>query len=148
MGCILFSSWGDTSSVQQPAVEETRSETQEQYRQALQTQLTDILERIDGVGNADVLVTIAGSEAYHYAQEGDSTMSDAQVKTSHSYVTIGSGSSQQALIESVAHPTITGVVVVCEGGDRSTVQESVYHAVSVVCGISTAQIYVTKGATP
>ena len=56
---------------------------------------------------------------------------------------VGSGSSQSALVEQTQDPWITGVVVVCEGGDSIQVKEQVYQAVSVACSISTAQIYVT-----
>lgn len=106
--------------------------SQESYRLQLQEQLADMLSNMSGVGRAEVLVTIRGSEAYHYAQEADSR-----------YVTVG-GSQKEALVESISHPEITGVIVACEGGSRSTVQETVYQAVSVACGLHTTQIYVTQ----
>ena len=87
------------------------------------------------------VVTLGGSEEYHYAIEGDEMISDEQVKHSSSYVTVGG--SRTPLMESVSHPPVTGVVVACEGGMRSTVQEDVYRTVAVACGISTARIYVT-----
>lgn len=144
MGCILLSSFmtSDTndSSVEQ---KENLSESPQEYRMRIQEELCAMLTKIAGVGKVDVLVTLQGSEEYHYAQEGDSLITDEQVKNKHTYVTIG-GSAEEPLVESVTHPPIIGVVVACEGGDRSTVQESVYHAVSVACGITTAEIYVTK----
>lgn len=144
MGCILLSSFftADTEPEVQQAPEASAA-AQEAYRQQMETELTAILGRMAGVGRVEVLVTVTGSEEYHYAKEGDSMVSDEQVKSSSSYVTVG-GSAREALVESVTHPPIAGVVVACEGGDRSTVKEQVYHAVAVACGISTAQICVTK----
>lgn len=144
MGCILLSSFL-TPDETETTVQQTEnlSETPQEYRIRIQSELSAMLNRIAGVGKAEVLVTLQGSEEYHYAQEGDSLITDEQVKNKHTYVTIG-GSAGKPLVESVTHPPIIGVVVACEGGDRSTVQESVYHAVSVACGISTANIYVTK----
>lgn len=144
MGCILLSSFLTPEEQEAEApITETSSETPEEYRLRIQEELAAMLSCIKGVGRAEVLVTVDGSEEYHYAKEGDSLISDEQVKNSSTYVTVG-GSSGEALVESVTHPPITGVVVACEGGDRSTVQESVYNAVSVACGISTAKIYVTS----
>lgn len=144
MGCILLSSfWAEDDKKTAPAETEALVDAPEDYRVQMQEELTSLLRCVAGVGEVEVLITVDGSEEYHYAKEGDSLVTDEQVKNSSAYVTIG-GSSKEALVESVTHPPITGVVVACEGGDRSSVQESVYRAVSVACGISTAQIYVTK----
>ena len=144
MGCILISSFLTSDDTEVPVQQtENLSETPQEYRMRIQSELCALLSKVAGVGNVEVLVTLQGSEEYHYAQEGDSLITDEQVKNKHTYVTIG-GSAGKPLVESVTHPPIIGVVVACEGGDRSTVQESVYYAVSVACGISTADIYVTK----
>lgn len=143
MACILLSTFmAPEEKEEEASATEACTETPEEYRLRMQEELSVMLSSIKGVGRAQVLVTVQGSEEYHYAKEGDSLISEEQVKNSSTYVTIG-GSSGEALVESVTHPPITGVVVACEGGDRSTVQESVYNAVSVACGISTAKIYVT-----
>ena len=70
------------------------------------------------------------------------TVSEEQVRSSTTYVTVGG--SRDALVESVSHPGITGVVVACEGGADSTVQEAVYRAVSVACGLPSNCIFVTR----
>ncbi|MDE5769486.1 MAG: hypothetical protein K2H29_01110 [Oscillospiraceae bacterium] len=148
MFCILCSSCfegesaessqdsGNNKNLKNPETSENSGEieniSQESYRLQLQQQLADMLSSMSGVGKTEVLVTIQGSEAYHYAQEENSR-----------YVTVG-GSQKEALVESISHPEITGVVVACEGGSRSTVQETVYQAVSVACGLHTTQIYVTQ----
>ncbi len=143
MGCILLSSFIDDNE-ETAAETQSAAETPEEYRLRMQEDLTELLSSVEGVGQVQVLITVKGSEEYHYATEGSSLITDEQVKNSSAYVTIGGSSKEQALIESITNPAITGVVIACEGGDRSSVQESVYHAVSVACGISTAQIYVTK----
>ncbi|MBE6849132.1 MAG: hypothetical protein E7502_04400 [Ruminococcus sp.] len=144
MGCILLSSVLSTDVPQDAApLMQTETETPEAYRLRMQEDLTAMLSGMAGVGRVQVLVTVQGSEEFHYAREGDSLVSDAQVRNRSTYVTIG-GSGGEALVESVTHPPITGVVVACEGGERSTVKEAVYNAVSVACGISTANIYVTR----
>lgn len=145
MGCILLSSFGSSKpEKEQPEVSQTV--TQEEYRLALEEQLTQMLGAISGVGKVQVLVTLGGSEEYQYARTDERTVSDSQMRSSTSYVTVG-GSSKEPLLESVSHPAITGVVVACDGGASSSVQEAVYMAVGVACGLTTAQIYVTKLAS-
>lgn len=145
MGCILLSSFGSSKpEKEQPEVSQTV--TQEEYRLALEEQLTQMLGAISGVGKVQVLVTLGGSEEYQYARTDERTVSDSQMRSSTSYVTVG-GSSKEPLLESVSHPAITGVVVACDGGASSSVQEAVYKAVGVACGLTTAQIYVTKLAS-
>ena len=133
MLCIgLSSCFEQKTETAFPEPSEPETSEQEAYREALQTQLASMLSQIAGVGEAQVLVTLEGSKTCHYAQDADSR-----------YVTVG-GTQKEALIESVSLPAVTGVVVACEGGGQSTVQETVYQTVSVACGLRISQIYVTK----
>ena len=147
LACILLSGFDskqadtDTRSAVSPS--ESESTSQEGYRQELEAQLTEMLGAMAGVGRVKVLVTLDGSEEYCYAQSGERLVSGEQVRSSTNYVTVG-GSSREPLLESVSHPSITGVVVVCDGGGGSSVQEAVYSAVAVACGLPTTKIYVTK----
>lgn len=140
MGSILL--FRSSPGPEQPEAAQT-AVTQEEYRLALQEQLTEMLSSISGVGRAEVLVTLGGSEEYRYARTDERTVSDSQMRSSTSYVTVG-GSSREPLLESVSYPAITGVVVACDGGASTAVQEAVYRTVGVACGLSATQIYVTK----
>ena len=127
MGCILLSSVLPSGTAAKEETGQTAA-AQEEYRRTL--------------GRVEVLVTLDGSEEYQYATQGDRTVSEEQVRSSTTYVTVGG--SRDALVESVSHPGITGVVVACEGGADSTVQEAVYRAVSVACGLPSNCIFVTR----
>ena len=137
MLCILMSSFLPEKKAEQKPVTNAES-----YRISLETQLHDLLEAMEGVGEVKVLVTLTGGEEYRYAKAGENSVSDSQTRNSMTYVTVGSG--REALLESVANPAITGVVVACTGGSSPVVQETVYRAVSVVCGLPAGQVYVTK----
>ena len=54
------------------------------------------------------------------------------------------GENNQPVTISIENPTITGVLIVCEGGDNSAVRERIYKAVSTSLNIGTNQIYVTQ----
>ena len=90
-------------------------------------QLTSLLSGMEGVGRAQVMVTLAGGEAYHYADSG---------------TRISAG--REALLETVSCPSVTGVVVICEGGGAPVIQERVTRAVQTACGIPGNHVYVAK----
>lgn len=141
MGCILLSSLLPEKAPEQAP----ENISAEEYRQSLEKQLTEILSAMDGTGQVRVLVTLAGGEEYRYAKADDRTVSDKQTRSSESYVTVGG--SREALLEMVAHPAVTGVVVACEGGASPVVQEGVCRAVCVACGLPSNRVFVTRLAS-
>ncbi len=110
------------------------------YAEQMQSKLKDILMTIEGVGKAEVLLTITSTEEYVYAESYKQSTSQAE----NSYVIIDKGSQKEALVKKINNPSISGVVIVCEGGDSSKICEKVYKAVSTALNIPTNRIYVTE----
>lgn len=90
-----------------------------EYENRLEQRLTDILSRIEGVGNVSVMVTLDTSGQTEYGRNAD-------------------------MLLSVTAPEVRGVIVVCDGGDSIAVKAKVYDAVSGVFGINSLHISVTK----
>lgn len=114
------------------------------YAQDMENRLEKILGKIEGVGKAEVMVTVCGTEEYIYAQDEKIKSSEKDTSTESEYVLIGSGGDKQALLKKVVSPEISGVVIICEGGDSNIVKERVYSSISAAFNISSSQIYVTK----
>lgn len=112
----------------------------ELYADETEKRLCEILMEIEGVGKAEVMLTITSTEEYVYAESIKSGAS----QTENSYVIIDKGSKKEALVKRVNNPAISGVVVVCEGGDDPRVCERIYNAVSTALNISTNKIYVAE----
>jgi stage III sporulation protein AG len=110
------------------------------YAQSIEEKLIEILSHIEGVGKVEVLVTAGTTEEYVYAKEGKTGSNSS----TDEIVIIDSGNGKQALTEKIIKPAITGVVIVCEGGDDSRVCERVYNAVRAALGIGASKIYVTE----
>ncbi len=89
-----------------------------EYERGLEKRLTEILSRIGGVGEANVMVTLDTSEQTEYGKNAD-------------------------MLLSVTAPKVRGVIVVCEGGDSVSVREKVIEAVTGVFGISSLRISVS-----
>lgn len=114
--------------------------TSEDYCRNTEARLEELLRNVNGVGDVRVMITAGSSGEYVYAV---SSRSDSDRKE-QDYVILKKGSEEEALIQNVLSPRITGVVVVCEGGGRDKVREEVYNTVSAVLGVSSGKIYVAQ----
>lgn len=116
----------------------------ENYTHDMENQLKRILEKIDGVGKTEVMVTVVGTEEYIYAEEEKIKKGENDSSEEKQYVIIGSSGDKQALLKKIVSPEISGVVIICEGGDSNIIKERVYNTISAVLNIPSQRIYVTK----
>ncbi len=113
----------------------------EQYKLRTEQQLEELLSAIDGVGKADVMIMLSGSEEYSYAV----SITADEDRSETEYVTVRGSSGEEPVLTNIKAPVITGVAVVCTGGDSDIVKEKVYNAVTSLTGLSSTSVYVTKG---
>lgn len=120
-----------------------------EYQKEIEEQLVNILQEINGVGKVKVMVTIEGSTEYVYAEEYNTKNDNTEDKTSQSYqnkyVIVDNGNTKEALVKKILKPKVSGVIVVCEGGNSPIISEKIYQAVSAVLDIPTNKICVAKG---
>ena len=90
-----------------------------EYSSKLKDQLLTIISKIDGVGEAEIFLTIDNSGENVYL-----TNSDTKTKS--------------------IEPTVRGVVVVCQGGDDPVVVSRVLSAVTRSLSISSDKVCITK----
>lgn len=129
----------------------------ERYTQELENRLTDIIESITGVGRAKVMVTLESGMEYIYADETQKRTGKSQDKVGNDtvrtqenndieqrVVLVDGEGGNQALIRMALQPKVKGVVVVCDGGDTTHVQQNVINAVTTALNISSARVCVIK----
>ena len=92
-----------------PSVGDTAAKDQSTYKEQLETQLTGLIEQIQGAGKTVVMVTLESGEERVYATDTQS----GQLQSQETHVLLENGS---ALEETVCFPVIRGVAVVCDGG--------------------------------
>ncbi len=90
-----------------------------EYSKQTESVLESLISKIEGVGEAKVMLTMENSVEYVYLK--DSTTKTKEVE-----------------------PVIRGVLVVCEGGGDPVVVERVTQAVTKALDISTAKVCVSK----
>ncbi len=147
MALILFSDMLFTDKEEKsPEKEQEQQITGEysEYTADMEKKLESILESIDGVGKSKVMITAKGTEEYVYAEEGRTDTDSDSISRDSKYVIVGSGNRKEALLKKVVNPEISGVIIVCEGGDRNVVREQVYKTVSAAFDIPAGRISVSK----
>ena len=151
-GDFLFSSKED-GTVQNNI---TDSPSIEQIEKKLEEKLLTVLEKIDGIGQTSIMLTIESGTEYVFAEEGkskhsqnnaftDSNLTSSQNSSENeiSYIIVeGVSGRKEALVKTIIQPKIRGVIVHCENGDNPYIKEKVVDAVSKIFGISTARISV------
>lgn len=108
---------------------EIKKEGAGEYRETLEVKLEALCEAMTG-GDVEVFVSLEDGFSYSYALDSRGGV-----------VTVGSGSSEEALVESVIMPRISGVGVVCAKGDFD--EKRLLELISSSLGIGTNKIFIT-----
>lgn len=118
--------------------------------------LTALVSRIEGAGECCVLVTLENGVEYVYATEqksntdrqedtdGSGTRLTERDDTESAAIVVDTGNGRTGLLVTELQPTVRGVVVVCEGGDREEVRRRIIEAVTVAMDLSSKRVCVTK----
>ena len=131
--------------------------TAEEYETRLETELRELIMKIQGVGNASVMVTLEQTKQAVYAQEGKTSgqttedksegstrkETDSSNETAYLLVRDADGS-ERALSVTEIQPLIKGVVVVCDGANDPKVQQNVINAVTTALDITSVRVCVIK----
>lgn len=124
-GVILLIIGSDSAA---PRQEREGLAVAEEYRTALEQRVTALCAHVDGVSEVQVLLTVASGEVVIYAEGADGEI-----------VTTGGN----GMITAYAVPEVTGVAVVCRGGERDNVRRELTELISAALGISSARIHIS-----
>lgn len=134
----LFGKESETAEGGTPPVG-TVARTTEEYRRDLESRMRALCAQVSGVGAVDVVVTLEGGYEYVYATDKKTTVGGE----STSYITVGSGDSENLVYITERAPAIVGIGVVCTGGMDATVRREVTALLTAAFGVGSHQVYVT-----
>lgn len=104
-------------------------------------ELANILSRIEGAGEVEVMLTVAAGEQVIYQTDGQTDSDSVRRDT----VTVtDTDRKETGLVKQVLPQTYLGAIVVCQGADSPLVRLAVVEAVASVTGLSTDKISVLK----
>lgn len=128
----------DVESEASPTSEVTADEELLLYQTQLESRIKALCESVQGVHNVTVVVTLNGGFQSVYATEYQNG--------NESYVIVGSGSSAKPLFLSREAPQISGVGIVCRGGNDASVRHELTVLISAAFQVSTNRIYIAEAA--
>ena len=151
----LFSSKPNESSGSRYSSNDEETDT---YIAKLEAQVQDLVSSVNGVGKTKVMVTLENGIEYVYEKEETVTSSLNQDTTQSSgeklqqnedsktniIIVEDSNGNKTALIKKIIQPKIKGVVVVCDGGNNSTVVANIYSVITTALNIGYDRVCVTK----
>ena len=131
---LLGAGFGEEASTSEAAVvadAETAEELTD-YKKAMEKEIGKLCDAVSGVSGVEVLVSLESGFRRTYA-----------VDHSGDPATVGSGNAEQALLVGIKPPMISGVAIVCHGGNDPTVQQRLTEMISTGLGIASNRVYVT-----
>ncbi len=154
---IFLSGFFGSDSTSAKKSETSAPFSSQQYIADLESRIHTIVNEIDGVGDAKVMVTLANTVEYVYEserketadfatdyQDGAIEKEQAQQEYEKTVVLVDGESGKEALLKTTVEPKVKGVVVVCRGGDDVTVQKQIIDAVTTALGLSSNRVCVVK----
>ena len=120
-----------------------------QAQSGLQEEMEEILGKIQGVGEVQVLLTVESDGERQLAQDSElsysgSTAAPEDYMRSSETVLVDSGSGDAPVVTRTVYPTYRGALVVCQGGDRADVRLAVTEAVTALTGLTADRVTVAK----
>lgn len=105
----------------------------------LETELSEILSKIQGVGKTEVLLTEASGTEKIY--QIDTSQNKGNMDT---VIIKNENREEVGLVKQVLPPSYKGAIIVCQGADSATVRLNVVDAVKSVTGLPSDCITVLK----
>lgn len=105
----------------------------------LETELSEILSQISGVGKTAVLLTEASGRDTIYQMDTGQNRENLDT-----VIIMNENREEEGLVKQILPPAYKGALIVCEGADSASVRLSVVTAVKSVTGLSSDCITVLK----
>ena len=139
---LIYFSVSENGKIEQKNVEETSISLID----GLEERVGNILNKIDGVGDVDVLITFNSTVEQVTAQTENShsttTSSDSNSTTTSTSTSSPIISNQNVIVLQEKMPQIIGVIVVAEGADNPKVRMNILSAVSTALDIDKNSIQI------
>lgn len=127
------------------------------YVDALEMRLEDVLSKMEGVGKVEVMITIADTGEMVVEKDRDSTQTAttetdsaggrrdvSETRTEEETIYVKKDNESYPYIQKEKMPTIEGVVVVAEGGNNPTVISDISESVKALLPVEVHRIKVVK----
>ncbi len=115
--------------------------TLEDYKKAREEELKELLQKVDGVGKAEVMITLKASNEKVTLKDNSSRGETSEEKT---VLVENSDRDSSPYIIQEKEPEIEGIVIVCEGGYDSVIKREITDAACALFSIESHKIKIMK----
>lgn len=137
-----------TGSEQLPEkVEDKPAAAEADWEKKYESELTSVLNKIQGVSNVSVVVTLASSERNVYEKNVVSTNGENESTTDEQMAIVRNGDAESPVMIETRRPSIQGVLIVAQGAERAQVKKRMAEAVTRVLGVPMHRVAVMPGKT-
>lgn len=151
MALIFLSSFLERESKPQ-APTPAESLTMEAYVSDLELRVSELLSKIKGVGDTEVMITLESGAEYIYQSEqrqatgerngGSGDQQRSKEKQENIVMVEDEAGKKQALIRTERTPTVQGIVVVCDGGGDLSIQAKIIDVLTSAFSIPSHRVSV------
>lgn len=125
--------------------ETERQESTVAQEQSMEEKLSQILSKVKGAGQVQVMLSYASGQETVYQTDTDISQGEANRTEKNDTVTItDSNRNQTGLIQRIDPPICQGALIVCQGADDAAVKLAIVEAVASITGLTTDKISVLK----
>lgn len=143
LGLILLMIPGRTSqkteTTEQPKIQQTDT-----HKGDITESLRNILCRIQGVGDVQILLTTAAGEKTIYQTDNDITGGENATSRLETVIITNGNREESGLVQQIIPESYMGAIVVCQGADSPAVRLAVVEAVTKVTGLGSDRVCVLK----
>ena len=146
---LLLISYGKVFEKEEPRPAETVEEGDNQastgelgnYREQMEGQVKAILEKVEGVGAVDVMLTLKASREKVTLKDNSASSDKSEEE---SVLLQDENKNMSPYVVQEVEPEIEGIVVVCAGGGNPTIQREIIAGISALFPVASNKIKVMK----
>ena len=116
----------------------------EQFYDNTEKRLQEILQKVNGAGKVEVMITYSQSSEIVAAQERRVEENDGSMEEETTYVLKEDGNGTQEIVLTEYMPVPMGVLIVAQGGDNAYVKQALSGAAMALLGVPAHKIEVLK----
>ena len=117
---------------------------EQQLLQQKQQELQELLCRVEGAGEVQVLLSLSASAEHIYQTDRTQSRDDAAEQSASTVVLQQSGSDRTPVVRKTIYPVYQGAVVACTGAGSAGVRLAITEAVSSLTGLGSDKITVIQ----
>lgn len=148
LGCIFFSSSNTSNEVNLNI-----GDGLEEYGNNLEQKLTNVISKINGVGEVSVMITFDGRITYEYATESEEITTSSTITSgtntkttkNEKVIIVNQNGKNTPLIVREIYPDVAGVLVVASGAESVAIRLNIISAVQTLLGVEDWKIQVLSG---